>query len=132
MGSKFFHEIFYNSQFKKYNCNSMHGYNRNTCVDIPFYISMILQIYIYDFTSSKNLSEQLYQILNTLVRFLFTALFCSHLIANVMILIVSSLLTSLSIFFNKKKLILYCIVLRVINNSRYGPLTLEDILSLVL
>ena len=35
MGLKFLHEIFYNSQFKKYNCNSTHSYNRNT---IPSYI----------------------------------------------------------------------------------------------
>ena len=45
-----------------------------------------------------NSSEQFFQILSTLVRFLFTALlFCCLLIANVMILlIVSLLLTSLS------------------------------------
>ena len=29
------HEIFYNSQFKKYNCNSTHSYNRKIWVDIP-------------------------------------------------------------------------------------------------
>ena len=27
---KFLHEIFYNSQFKKYYCNSMHSYNRKS------------------------------------------------------------------------------------------------------
>ena len=59
---------------------------------------------MYDFTSSYNLSEQLFQLLSTLIRFLFTALFCCHLIANkTVLLIVSSLLTSFKIF-NKKKL----------------------------
>ena len=73
------------------------------------------------------------------IRFLFTALlFCCLLIANVMILlIVSLLLTSLSNIFDKKKLVLYCIMLRVITLGlaplyRYYPLTLENILSLVL
>ena len=32
------HEIFYNFQFKKYNCNSTHSYNRKIWVDIPSYI----------------------------------------------------------------------------------------------
>ena len=32
------HEIFYNSQFKKYNCNSTHSYNRKIWVGIPYYI----------------------------------------------------------------------------------------------
>ena len=27
---KFLHEIFYNSQFRKYNCNSTHSYNRKS------------------------------------------------------------------------------------------------------
>ena len=31
------HEMFYNSQFKKYNCNS-HSYNRKILVDVPSYI----------------------------------------------------------------------------------------------
>ena len=35
---KFLHEIFYNSQFKKYNCNSTHSYNRKIWVDIPSFI----------------------------------------------------------------------------------------------
>ena len=44
----------------------------------------------------KNLLEQLSQLLSTLIRFQFTALFCSYLIANAVILLtVSSLLTSL-------------------------------------
>ena len=43
--------------------------------------------------------------LSTLVRFMFIALFCCHLIANAKILLtVSPLLTSLSKIFNKKKL----------------------------
>ena len=32
---KLLHEIFYNSEFKKYNCNTTHGYNENIWVDIP-------------------------------------------------------------------------------------------------
>ena len=35
---KFLHKIFYNSQLKKYNCNSMHSYNRKIWVDIPSYV----------------------------------------------------------------------------------------------
>ena len=35
---KFLHEFFYNSQFKKFNCNSTHNYNRKIWVDIPSYI----------------------------------------------------------------------------------------------
>ena len=31
-------EIFYNSQFKKYNCDSTHSYNRKIWVEIPSYI----------------------------------------------------------------------------------------------
>ena len=31
-------KIFYNSQFKKYNCNSTHSYNRKIWVGIPSYI----------------------------------------------------------------------------------------------
>ena len=38
MRLKFLHETFYNSQFKKYNCNSTHSYNREIWVDIPSYI----------------------------------------------------------------------------------------------
>ena len=44
----FLREIFYNSQFKKYNCNSTHSYNRKIWVDIPSYI-----IFPY-FAKSKN------------------------------------------------------------------------------
>ena len=60
-----------------------------------------------------------------------------YLIANVMILIlVSSLLTTLSIFFNKKKLVLYWIMLRVIPLGltllyRYCSLTSENIINLI-
>ena len=35
---KIFASIFYNSKFKKYNCNSTHIYNRNSQVGIPSYI----------------------------------------------------------------------------------------------
>ena len=35
---KFLLAIFYNSQFQKYNCNSMHSYNRKTWVDTPSYV----------------------------------------------------------------------------------------------
>ena len=69
------------------------------------------------------------------VRFLFTALlFCCLLITNVMIILIVSLLHL--IFFDKEKLVLYCIMLRVIPLDlallyRYYPLTLENILSLV-
>ena len=38
MWLKFFHEFSYNSQFKKYNCQSTHSYNRNIWVDVPYYI----------------------------------------------------------------------------------------------
>ena len=38
MRLKFLHEIFYNSQFKKYNSNYLHSYNRTIWVDIPFNI----------------------------------------------------------------------------------------------
>ena len=54
---------------------------------------------MYALNNSLDVSEQLFQILRTLVTFLFTALICGHLIANVMILpIVSLLLKSLSTF----------------------------------
>ena len=35
------HCIAYNSQFKKYTCNSTHGYNRKIWLDIPSYIPMV-------------------------------------------------------------------------------------------
>ena len=75
--------------------------------------------------------------LSTLARILFTALFCCHLIAKAMILlIVSSLLASLSEIFNQKKLkeSFFCITLKVIPLGlsllyKYCTLTLENILS---
>ena len=55
-------------------------------------------------TLLPNLSEQLIQVLSTLVRFLFTTLFCCHLIENVMILLtVALLLTSISKIFCIKR-----------------------------
>ena len=100
------------------------NYNNNFIDPTEIYITVLV--------------PQIFQILSTLVRFLFTALSCCHLIADVMILlIVSSLLKSLSFFFffNKKKLVFYCIMLRAIPLGlavlcRYCPLTLENILSL--
>ena len=38
---KFLHELFYNSQFKKYNCSSMQSYNRRTRADVPSYIIVL-------------------------------------------------------------------------------------------
>ena len=47
MRLKCLHELFYNSQFKKYNCNSTHSYNRNIWVDIPSYIIFPWFIQVY-------------------------------------------------------------------------------------
>ena len=61
-----------------------------------------MYIYIYDFLLKPF--RTISQILSTLVRFLLTASFCCHLIANIMILlIVSLLLTSLSNNFLMKR-----------------------------
>ena len=47
MGLKFLHEIFYNSQSKKYNRNSMHSYNRN------IWLTFFLRLYFHDGTYQK-------------------------------------------------------------------------------
>ena len=44
---KFLHEIVYNSKFKKYNCNSVYGYNSRIWVDIPSYHDLILYFHVY-------------------------------------------------------------------------------------
>ena len=98
----------------------------------------MLQKYYMALMSQKSF-RAIISAITTLVRFLFTALFCCHLRASAMILLIlSSFLTLLCIILNKKKLNQSLLHYAKVNTSRFGsaikdcPPTLENIVKLVL